>query len=138
MGCTDKALSCGLSSTAHLPVCLLHPLFYLQHGERAVRTPFAPLGFMPIVPDATAPAAPASVADTAEATTDTFEPAEAATATAEEEEVVPMDTVPEYPDAPEGTSSVVTLVFPEAVCPERLVFVLHQLGPDMWVRDHGE
>jgi hypothetical protein len=49
-----------------------------------------------------------------------------------------MDQVPEYPGVPELASSVVTLVFPEPVCPERLVFVLHQMGSDTWVRDHGE
>lgn len=64
--------------------------------------------------------------------------ADTAAATAEGEAWVPVDRVPEYPDAPEGSNSVVTLVFPEAVCPERLVFVLHQLVPDAWVRDHGE
>ena len=37
-----------------------------------------------------------------------------------------------------AASSVVTLVFPEEVRLERLVFVLDQLGPDTWVRDHGE
>lgn len=117
-----------LVAVLHLFFCLCSSV-YDQHGERAVRTPFAPIGFMPKLPVASEPtgvppAAPTD--DTAEVA------AEAAAADAVTEQV------PEYPDAPESASSVVTLVFPEAVCPERLVFVLHQLGPDTWVRDHGE
>lgn len=103
-----------------------------QHGERAVRTPFAPEGFMPQLPATTEPtdAPPAATADA---------PADTAEGMGEESaEAGAIEQVPEYPDAPEAASSVVTLVFPEAVCPERFVFVLHQLGPDTWVRDHGE
>eukprot|EP00775_Hariotina_reticulata_P004810 gene4810-5058_t len=36
-----------------------------------------------------------------------------------------------------STPSAVTLVFPEHLCPERLVFVVHQADQDAWVRDHG-
>jgi hypothetical protein len=85
------------------------------------------LGVLPIIPaepDTAAAAAPGE-----DSTTDDSA-AEAAEG--------PADIVPEYPDVAEGTSSVVTLVFPEEVCPERFVFVLHQLGPDAWVRDHGK
>jgi hypothetical protein len=84
---------------------------------------------MPIIPD------PASAAATAPAEAPQ-NPADSLQGLAEDPN--PMDQVPEYPDVPELASSVVTLVFPEAVCPERLVFVLHQMGSDTWVRDHGE
>jgi hypothetical protein len=51
--------------------------------------------------------------------------------------VIPAEQVQLYTDVPEGTPWCVTLVFPEAICPERFVFVLHQLESDAWVRDHG-
>lgn len=132
-------LLCPLRLTACLPgwccPCLLVCLSVCaQHGERAVRTAFAPLGFMPL----TLPDAPPAADAAGDSPSSSGAAAADADAAAEEEAGGPVDRVPEYPDAPEGSSSVVTLVFPEAVCPERLVFVLHQLGPDAWVRDHGE
>lgn len=36
-----------------------------------------------------------------------------------------------------GAVSAVTLSFPEEVCPERLVFVIHDTGADLWIRDHS-
>jgi hypothetical protein len=97
-----------------------------------VRTPFAPLGVMPVA--ATAPAAPEAAAAAAAAVVD------AASDAAAGEDSGP-EAQPElelYPGVLEGTPSVVTLVFPEPLCPERLVFVVYQTGPDFWVRDHGE
>lgn len=106
----------------------------LQHGERAVRTPFAPVGVMPIIePVNPADAASALNPDNADDDEDTSA-TEAAAAAAPPG----YDPVPLYPGVPEGTASAVTLVFPEAICPERFVFVVHQLGPDAWVRDHGK
>lgn len=116
---------------------LVCPSMCTQHGERAVRTAFAPLGFMPLTLPDTPPAADAA-GDSPSSSSGAAAADAADAAAAEEEAGGSLDRVPEYPDAPEGSSSVVTLVFPEAVCPERLVFVLHQLGPDAWVRDHGE
>lgn len=101
----------------------------MQHGDRAVRTPFAPAGFKPILPDPTKPHAAVSTTEAS-----TAEPAEGSPEVQEEA----WEVFPEYPEVPEGAESAVTLVFPEAICPERLVFVLHQVGPDTWVRDHGE
>jgi len=111
-----------------LSPCLLFA-HAMQHGDRAVRTPFAPAGFTPIMPDSTKPHAAVSTTEPS-----TAQPAEGSPEVPEE----PWEVFPEYPDVPEGADSAVTLVFPEAICPERLVFVLHQLGPDTWVRDHGE
>lgn len=42
-----------------------------------------------------------------------------------------------YPGVPADTPWCVTLVFPEALCPDRIVFVVHQRDHDTWVRDHG-
>jgi hypothetical protein len=108
----------------------LFVLPFLQHGERAVRTPFSPLGFMPVLPD---PSEQQQQQDTPAATaTDAADTPDSAAAAAAAEEPVQL-----YSDVPAGTSWCVTLVFPEAVCPERLVFVVHQLESDAWVRDHG-
>jgi hypothetical protein len=52
-------------------------------------------------------------------------------------EEVSAEPVQLYSGVPDGTPWCVTLVFPEAICPERFVFVLHQLESDAWVRDHG-
>eukprot|EP00878_Enallax_costatus_P018067 GHUV01019006.1.p3 GENE.GHUV01019006.1~~GHUV01019006.1.p3 ORF type:complete len:133 (-),score=47.16 GHUV01019006.1:1156-1554(-) len=42
-----------------------------------------------------------------------------------------------YPGVPSDTPWCVTLVFPELLCPGRMVFVVHQRDVDAWVRDHG-
>lgn len=42
-----------------------------------------------------------------------------------------------YPGVAADTPWCVTLVFPEVLCPERMVFVIHQREVDTWVRDHG-
>jgi hypothetical protein len=34
-------------------------------------------------------------------------------------------------------ASAVTLAFPEALCPERMVFVVHDTASDTWIRDHS-
>jgi hypothetical protein len=39
--------------------------------------------------------------------------------------------------APAAGATGVTLRFPEAVCPERLVFVVHDTAGDVWIRDHS-
>lgn len=91
-------------------------IVFLQHGDRAVRTPFAPL---------VAPAPPLE----ASAPLPTAAAALAAAAAAA---------------AASSADAAVTLAFPAAVCPERLVFVVHVPEPGApegqsgtWVRDHG-
>lgn len=99
----------------------------LQHGERAVRTPFSPLGFIPVLPDAPEQQQQQQTAAPTATATDTPHDASSTAAAA----------VELYPGVAAGTPWCVTLVFPEPICPERLVFVVHQLESDAWVRDHG-
>jgi hypothetical protein len=106
----------------------------LQHGERAVRTPFSPLGFMPVLPTPSeqqqqTETLAAAVATDADAET----PPDADSAAA----AAAVEPVQLYNGVTSGSPWCVTLVFPEVMCPERLVFVVHQLESDAWVRDHG-
>ena len=41
------------------------------------------------------------------------------------------------PFSPAAGAAAVTLTFPESLCPERLVFVVHDTGSDEWIRDHS-
>ncbi|WIA21598.1 hypothetical protein OEZ85_000786 [Tetradesmus obliquus] len=99
-----------------------------QHGERAVRTPFSPLGFMPVLPDAP---------EQQQQQQQTAAPTATATDTPHDASSTAAAAVELYPGVAAGTPWCVTLVFPERICPERLVFVVHQLESDAWVRDHG-
>jgi hypothetical protein len=120
-----------------------------QHGERAVRTPFTPVGHMPFVPGPPAAAAVAAgKQQLKEGQQEAHQPADnqdaPKAAAASDSSTMPTTALAaaaameqQYPGLSLATPTAVTLVFPEQLCPERLVFVVNQPDQDTWVRDHG-